>query len=81
MPSPRQSVDPRIAAVLGGPLEQYAPALEWEPLEQPKRKRRRRKGKGAGKPKTGRGPAKGKRRIPAESRGKRPANFRWRKRR
>ena len=43
-------------------------------------KRRRRKGAG-GKPKTGRGPAEGKRRIPPDGRGKRPANFRWRKRR
>lgn len=42
-------------------------------------KRRRRKGAG-GKPKTGRGPAEG-RLIPPDGRGKRPANFRWRKRR
>lgn len=77
----RRAVDcPYCLVLMAEDGRRRADAPLWERRETPARKRRRRKGAG-GKPRTGRGPAEGRRRIPPDRRGKRPANFRWRKRR
>ena len=81
-PRPKRELPPRLAALL---MASFAPIgddeSEWEQQPHPGRKPKRKRGKRRHKPKCGRGGVHGKRPMPAESRGKRPANFRWRKRR